>query len=304
MCIEIVIFSFNHPYVFAFFNDYKNSLKKIVILQLNDVNTMKNYFFLLFAVIFIGNFKVAGSNDSIILNGIYTGKALIIQNPLKDSLFSVQKINLNGKATMTDVRSSAFELNFSVEGIKENDTVEIIIFYDQTIGKPTIFNPEVLKPSNDFRFISAECDRKKMTINWTVSASNLTEPFEVEQYRWDKWMTIQLVNPQEVKSYPKFSASFVPHSGRNLFRVKYIDAEGTIFYSNDIKYTSKGKEVMLLSDKVKNTIDFSEETMYQLYDEHGALLLDGWGKTIDIELLDKGKYYLNYDNKTVVVTKR
>ena len=44
--------------------------------------------------------------------------------------------------------------------------------------------------------------------------------------------------------------------------------------------------------------------MYQLYDDAGRFILDGYGKTIDIEFLDKGKYYLSFDNSTVIITKR
>jgi len=277
-------------------------------LQINCVDFMRTLsllVFLLFQVTFLFSAaSTTGNIDSLILRGQYSGKNLIVMNPMNNNVFAVKFVLLNGNQIQPEIRSNAFEVNFSASGLQLGDDVTVRVMYDPSVGKPQIFNPEVLKPMNDFRFITAECDKKNLIIHWTVACNNLSESFELEHYRWEKWMTIQLINPNEVKTFPNFGASFIPHSGRNLFRVKYIDSDGNIFYSTDIKYTSKSKEVLLITDKVKSTIDFSEETLYQLFDENGAFLLDGWGNSIDIELMNKGKYFLNFDNKTVVVTKK
>ena len=242
--------------------------------------------------------------DEILVQGHYYGKNIIVVNPMKNNEFSVKSVFVNGSQAKDEINSSAFELDLSRFGLQEGDPVSVKIMYSSSIGKPEVFNPSALLPSNTFRFLSAECDKKNLFIHFTVEGNSITEPFEVEHYRWEKWITVKLINPGETKSFPSYSVAFAPHSGRNLFRVKYIDSDGNIYYSNDIKYTSKVKEVMLLSDKVKETIELSDETMFQLYDENGVLLLDGTGNTIDIADFPKGKYFLNFDNKTVVVTKR
>ncbi len=112
------------------------------------------------------------------------------------------------------------------------------------------------------------------------------------------------MNPGDFQSHPSFSTSFVPHSGRNLFRIKYIDADGNVFFSNDIRFTFKDKEIQLLSGKTKDKIEFSSETFFQLFNENGAMVFDGHGTEIDISVLEKGRYYLNYDNKTTTITKK
>lgn len=238
------------------------------------------------------------------IQGFYFGKNIYIINPMKGNEYAVKSVFINEIPAQDELNSSAFEIDFSRYQLKEGDAVSIRIVYAGSMGTPYIFNPEVLAPQNTFRFVSAECDKKLLQILWTVDGKDLTESFEVEHYRWDKWMTISLINPEETKTFPSYTVPFVPHSGRNLFRVKYVDNEGNVYYSTEIKYSAKVKEVLLVSDKVKESIDFSEETRYQLYSENGALLLDGWGKTIDILAIEKGKYFLNYDNKTAIITKR
>jgi hypothetical protein len=268
---------------------------------------MKIFFIPLFCLLFFTTLLRASgpdATDEVQVQGHYFGKNIIIVNPLKNNEFSVKSVFVNGNQAKDEINSSAFELDLSRFGLQEGDPVIIKINYTSSIGKPEIYNPSALLPSNTFRFVSAECDKKNLFIHFTVEGHSITESFEVEHYRWDKWMTVKLVNPNETKTFPSFSVPFSPHSGRNLFRVRYIDTEGNIHYSSDIKYTSKVKEVILVSDKVKDVIELSDETMFQLYDENGALLLDGIGSRIEIAEFAKGKYFLNFDNKTVVITKR
>ncbi len=269
---------------------------------------MGKYVFCLSLVMFLGIFSSFSSNpdatDELLVQGNYLGKNIIIINPMKGNEFSVRSVFINNIQARDEINSCAFEIDMSRFGLQIGDPVNIRIIYSGATGIPRVYNPEVLKPENTFRFISSGCDKKNQKLVWTIEGADLTESFEVEHYRWDKWITVKLVNPLECKTFPNFSSDFIPHSGKNLFRIRYIDSDGNVFYSDEIKYTSKTKEVLLVSDKVKTTIDFSEETQYQLFDENGAMILDGWGAVIDVESIKKGKYYLNYDNKTIEITKK
>jgi hypothetical protein len=248
--------------------------------------------------------SVADSTKEIILKGHYYDENLIIMNPVLDNRFSVEEVFVNEHLFQDEFRSSAFEIDFSRYGIATGDTVTVKIRYSFDTGKPEIFNPDALKKRSAFRFKDVECDSRAMNIRFTVEGNDLSEPFEIEHYRWDKWLTVKLVLPEETSTYPIYTVPIEPHSGRNLFRVKYIDSEGNIHYSNDVRYTSKNREVKLVSDKVRSIIEFTEETMYQLFDKNGGFILDGRGNSVDIEHLEKGSYFLNFDNQTVVVNKR
>jgi hypothetical protein len=269
---------------------------------------MGKSFFIVAAIVFFAVYPSFSSNpdatDEILIQGNYLGKNIIIMNPMKGNDFSVRSVFINEVQAKDEINSCAFEIDMTRFGLNIGDPVNIKIIYSGSAGTPRIFNPEVLKPENTFRFASSGCDKKTQKLIWSVEGSDLAEAFEVEHYRWDKWTTINLVDPGEVRTFPNFSSDFVPHSGKNLFRIRYIDSEGNVYYSDEIKYTSKTREVLIVSDKVKTTIDFSEETLYQLFDINGAMVLDGFGASVNIESLEKGKYYLNYDCKTIEITKK
>lgn len=275
--------------------------------MLNKVFMMKCFYsiiiigVLVFQSVSAVNFK---QSDELIVHGNYTGNNVIVLNPMKNNVFSVTGVFVNDLKFDDEIRSAAFEIDLEKFSLEPGDTVVLKILFSPDIGITSIYNPDALKTKNHFSFINASSDKKTQQITWTVESNALTESFEVEHYRWDKWMTIKLVHPREMKANQTFSTSFVPHSGRNLFRVKYIDSEGNIYYSGDIKYTARIKEVILSSDKVKDSIEFSDETMYQLFNQNGVLIMDGWGKSVQVDFLEKGKYFLNFDNKTVVITKR
>ncbi|HPS83377.1 MAG TPA: hypothetical protein PLA88_03605, partial [Bacteroidales bacterium] len=71
-----------------------------------------------------------------------------------------------------------------------------------------------------------------------------------------------------------------------------------------VKLQSKTPEVMLLKTTVETQIEFSGETLYQIYDEKGSRLLNGTGSSVDVSSLAAGKYWVNYDNKTELIKKK
>jgi hypothetical protein len=44
--------------------------------------------------------------------------------------------------------------------------------------------------------------------------------------------------------------------------------------------------------------------MYEIYDEYGGIVFKGYGKTVKTAGLQKGRYYINYDNKMERFTKK
>jgi hypothetical protein len=247
---------------------------------------------------------LADSTSTMNIEGQYLGTNLIVKNPMKHESYSVTEVRINGKTLSYPLQSSAFEIYFEKADIEIGDSVQIQIFYNWKIGEPVIYNIEVLKPVKHFQFTSISCDRRRMLLQWTVDTDTLTGPFEVEQYRWNKWVTVYMVETDSLSKDSVFSVLFQPHSGRNLFRVMYVDEEGNMTYSGEVRYTSRSKEITLVSNRVRTLIEFSGETLYQLYTEFGGFLLDGWGNSIDVSGLENGKYFVNFDNKTEEIIKR
>ncbi len=265
-------------------------------------NYISVFFFICSFAIIVKGKDISG--DTLKIHGQFVGESLIVLNPIKDSLYSVSELLVNSLPAAVEIKSSAFEIDFAAMGIQYGDSVIIEIIYNKLQGIPEVLNPEAVKPKTVFRYVNADIDKKNLVIYWTVEANSLTESFEVEHFRWDKWLTVSVVSPAGKDGSSSYSSPVIPHSGKNIFRIKYIDSEGNYFYSGELKLTSKVREVTLVSDKVKDKIDFSDETFYQLFDENGYLILEGIGSEIDVLAMGKGKYFLNFDNKTVTVFKK
>ena len=242
--------------------------------------------------------------DRLIINGYYFGKNLVIINPLNGDRFAVESVEVNGAPTADEINSSVFEIDFAALELNQGDPVSVSINYYVGAENPVIFNPEALEAASNFSFKSSYLDKKTEKLTWTISGSPGSEVFELEQYRWEKWVRIGTVNSKDSISLNTYSSKVVPHFGKNLFRVKLVDPKGNIAYSAPVKLQSKTPEVMLVKTTVETQIDFTGETLYQIYDEKGLRLLNGTGSTVDVSSLAAGKYWINYDNKTELIKKK
>lgn len=251
-------------------------------------------FFLFFTLINIA----FSATESLKIMGSYFGKNLIVINPMKGESFVVKSVMVNSKVTDDEIQSSVFEIDLSKLGLELGEKITISIEYDAGAEKPVIYNPDVIRLENNFAFATSQIDKKSNKITWTITGSPGEESFEIEQFRWDKWVRVGMVKPGDSIASNTYNCDFSPHFGKNLYRIKLVNANGTTVYSQQIKYQSKCPEVFIQSSKTENAIAFSAETMYQVYNEKGIMVLNGTGNQIDISTLEHGKYYINYDNKT------
>ena len=51
-------------------------------------------------------------------------------------------------------------------------------------------------------------------------------------------------------------------------------------------------------------ITFSSPTLYEIYDEYGGIVFKGYGSEVNVAGIEKGRYYINYDNKMERFTKK
>lgn len=237
------------------------------------------------------------------LSGNYYGNNLVVVNPGSDNDFCVTGVKVNGQVTRDEIRSNSFEIDFSLLDLKIGDAVTVVITHKDGCT-PTVVNPGVLNMRSDFAFLGAKFDRSG-NFTWTTKGDPGENPFLVEQFRWNKWVKVAEVAGSDSVRFNAYQLAVNTHMGANQFRVLTIDADGNAFYSKIVKYNNlRATEVTLVSSKITDKINFSGETMYELFDQNGNYISGGVATEVDASELGKGKYFLNYDTKSVSITKK
>lgn len=252
----------------------------------------------LFILVFLLASAVTSFGGVIVLEGNYQGKNLYVQNPFAGSGvgFCTFEVTVNDQVTTDEINSSAFEIDFSAFQLAMGDKVTIKIKHKDDC-KPKVLNPEVLKPKSTFEVVSMKVD-KDGTLTWVTKSESGKLPFVVEQFRWNKWVKVGEVEGKGKPEQTTYTAKVAPHSGENKFRVKQIDYSGQPKYSEPVKFRSMSPEITFAPIKTDKEITFSSETMFEIYDMYGNIVKKGNATKVDISNLQKGAYYINYDNKT------
>jgi hypothetical protein len=265
---------------------------------MKKISTM--LFLLLFSTIIM-----AGERN---INGVYQGKNLYIMNPFASSGvgFCVFEVQVNGQVTTDEINSSAFEVDLSLYELKIGNIINITIKYKANC-EPRILNPEVLQPTATFNCPYIKVDRDN-TITWKTTGESGSLEFIVEQYRWNKWVKVASVQGKGTPETNTYQVAVNPHSGNNEFRVKQIDYTRQPRYSKVARFRSMEPPVTFAPQKkITSEIIFSAETMYEIYDPYGNLLLKGFGNKVDVSSLkpsEKDDYIMHFDNQVIQFDKR
>lgn len=255
---------------------------------------------LFIGLMFLTLISFAQDKGVIILEGHYQGVDLYVQNPYGSSGvgFCAYKVTINDNVTTDQVESSAFIIDFTTQGLKVGDEVTVKIFH-KTDCQPKVLNPEVLRPKSTFETKSIEVTDKQV-LKWVTTGEQGKLTFQVEQYRWNRYIKIGEVEGEGTASENSYEFKITPTSGENKFRVVQVDYTGKKRMSPKAAYQSSTDKISLVSAKSK-TLDFSGETLFEVYDTYGNLVKKGFGKNPNVENLQKGLYYVNYDAQTGVV---
>jgi len=254
---------------------------------------------LLIIVVFSNCIKAS----EISFSGKYYGYNLYVLNPSTGNGFCIKEVLVNNKPTNDEINSNSFEIDFSLLDIKIGDPVNVLIKFTDGCN-PQVVNPNALNSNSPFSFSTFKAD-KSGVLNWVINGSINEDPFIIEQYRWNKWIQIGEVPVNTLK--PSEAYSFTPniHFGVNQFRIVHYDNSGNPVYSKTVKFSNlKGKEITVENTKVVSKISFSGETIYEIFDNKGNFILGGADKEVDVSDLKKGNYWLNYDNKTITISKK
>lgn len=266
---------------------------------------MRQFILLLFTLII--TYRVQAQGNVIILEGNYQGKSLYVQNPFASGNvgFCVTEVKVNGNITTDEINSSAFEIDLKSHKLHIGDKVEIKVMYKDGC-KPKVLNPEVLKPKSTFQVVEMSVD-KEGTLKWETKSEMGKLTYVIEQFRWNKWMKIGEVEGVGTPGNNEYSFKIAPHSGKNMLRVRQTDFTGQPRVSQMIDFTSNAPEVEFAPAKLskEKEITFSQkgkagsstETLFEIYDQYGNVVKKGFGAKVDVSNLQKGNYYINYDNK-------
>jgi hypothetical protein len=236
----------------------------------------------------------------IVIKGNYYGFNLYIDNPSVGKGFCVTKVLVNDVETKDEIQSNSFEVDFSQLNIKIGDPITVVIKHKDGCT-PAIANPKALQKSVPVTFAYAKMD-KSGKLTWGITGEMPDDVFIIEQFRWNKWVKIAEVSSSDTLRKNSYAYEFAPHFGMNQFRIIRNDDNGNPVYSKLIKYTSRTTEINLESVKVSDKLIFSAETQYEIFDMKGNFITEGFGKEVDVTDLEKGKYWVNFDNKSLNFT--
>lgn len=245
------------------------------------------------------------AQSKLTVEGNYQGKNLYVQNPYASNNvgFCTIKVTVNGNTTSDAIESSAYEIDLSIHKLRVGDPVTVVIEH-KVDCTPKVLNPEVLKPRSTFKVIDMKVDDKgKLT--WKTTEENGKLPFVVEQYVWNKWITVGEVDGKGTPAENTYEFQLTPHSGENKVRIKQVDYTGRPNPSQAKTFTDGNIQAVDFNPKtVKDKITFTSKTRYEIYDSYGNIVKKGYSNEVDCTNLKKGAYYINFDNKDSQFVKR
>lgn len=259
------------------------------------INTMRNFLlYTLACLAVLVGLPHRAAAEELIIKGTYQGENIYVKNPFAPSGvgFCAYEVTVNGMITTDEINSSAFEVDLSVFGFKVGDDVNVVIRYKDDCT-PMVLNASALQVQKPAKFESVSI--KDGAIHFTTTGETGPLPFIIEQFRWNKWVKVGEIRGKGHNQTNSYDVKVRTHSGANKFRVRQT--------TGNRKVQSFSKEVVSITTAPKvefkvtaSEITFSGETMYEVYDQFGGIVFKGYGKSINITTLTKGKYYLNYDN--------
>ncbi|HOY38990.1 MAG: hypothetical protein KBB11_08440 [Bacteroidales bacterium] len=266
---------------------------------------MKKYLLFISVIItFTGGYNLKA--EEYIVKGLYQGIDLYVINPMLDDegyTYCVTEIFINNNVYEDVLNSSAFCISLSKLDLKVGDGLEIRFVHSNDCA-PKIINPEVLKPITTFTVTAINITGNVLNFSTTGETSKI--PFQVEQFRWNRWITVATVEGKGGPGENTYTAAILPSSGENRYRVIQKDHLYRTRFSDEYLYTNTQEPVVVTSKlkKVKTEITLSAASMYYVVNSFGATVLEGSGEAIDVSSLPKGKYILAYDATSVGFTKK
>ena len=259
---------------------------------------MKYRFFILFTILFSTWLHAA----EISLTGVYQGKNIYVQNPFSGGSnkdFCTLEVFVNSSKVHSNILSSAYEIDLSHH--KLHDAIAIKIVHKDDC-KPKILNPQVLKSTSSFNFNSVTATSEHLT--WATKGEKPNGKMVVEHFVNNTWGVIKEIKGKESAIMCNYEIPVYHNSGINKYRIKYVEGDGQVFYSQVGDFNSTLPPVDFYPKRVSDKIFLTRDSDYEILDAYGNSKLKGRGKEIDVKAEPTGIYYINADNKTFKIFKK
>jgi len=246
-------------------------------------------------LLFLSHFSYSQTNV-LVLDGNYTGKNIYIQNPFNESGdgFCTVEVKVNGIKMLQSTNSSAYVIPLDSFNFKLNDSIRIEIFHQNNCS-PRVLQPELINPLPTFVVTAIDVDSTDI-LSWTTKNETGKLLYTIEQFIWNKWIVVGEMGGLGNSFENKYEFKLTPHSGTNKIRVKQSGAGGKTEVSKAVVFESKLPVVKIKSYSVKDKLEFTSLTRYEVYDEPGNMVKKGYGREVNCENLKNGTYYVNFDN--------
>jgi len=258
---------------------------------------LKNYHMrlILSLLILLGLSKSADAGV-IVLEGEYQLKNLFVLNATAPSGvgFCVFEVRVNGNISADELNSDAFEVDLTQYGLEMGDEVEVRIMHKDGC-EPRILNPEALEPTPTFEIVDIEVNPQGL-VSWSAVNEQGSLPYIVQQFKWNKWVNLGEVRGKGTSNENDYQFKVVPVSGENKVRVVQKSHEGRLRTSDVVTFQSSRPEVTFAYNKKTQTITFSEETNFEIYNKYGQIAKRGYGKSVSVANLRKSLYHLTFDS--------
>ena len=249
---------------------------------------------------FIGAFIFASlfsfSSEVLVLEGKYQSKNIYVSNSLlNDGVgFCTIAVRINGDVTTDAINSTAFEIDLSAHGLKSGDDITIAIEHEKGCA-PKVLNPGVIMPAPTFTTKDLTITEEGL-LEWTTEGETGSLPYEVEQFKWNKWIKVGEVQGEGTAGEHKYSFQANLPSGQVKLRVVQKNLSGAVKRSKAVEVTSNKSKPEFKFEKRDRKVIFTEKTSFEVFDMYGQIRKRGFATEIDFSNLENGDYYVNFDN--------
>ena len=240
----------------------------------------------------------------IVVEGKYQNKNIFVQNGFTSSGvgYCAYEVIVNGQVATDEINASSFEIDLIPFRLKYGEKVTIEIKHREDCS-PRILNPEALKPKATFETTSLSLSPTGL-LTWSTVNENGSLPFIIEQFKWNKWVPVGEVQGLGISSSNQYSFQTEVHSGENKIRIKQVGYGALPKFSKSVTTMATIDPVVYSTSKNAEDIVFSNQTMFEVYDVFGQIVKKGFGKSIHIDNLKRGHYFLCYDNSVAEFKKK
>jgi hypothetical protein len=236
----------------------------------------------------------------LIVTGVYKGLNLYVQNPTDDGgKTCIKNILINNKPVAQVPSTSAFNLDLSF--LNENEKVVIKFFHGEGCV-PKVLNPHAIRVDDVFNF--TQIDVNDVHLVWETKGEKRYGKYFILRLVNDQWIREKAVDSKALSSLNTYEVEILHKTGQNFYKITYLDPTGKSFESEGLEHISRTESVDFYPKRVSDVVNFTRPVAFQILDQYGKLILEGTGGKVDVSNLERGVYYLHYDNKTDTFLKK